>query len=57
MLNKPIAAPTGVKRKTNEATIPYTPLVIPLMMWLISYHHQLARATKPPIPPLNKLIP
>jgi hypothetical protein len=29
--NKPIAAPTGVAKRTNEAfTIPYTPLVIPL---------------------------
>jgi hypothetical protein len=43
-----IAAPTGVAKKTNEAfTIPYTPLVIPLMMWLISYqHHQLCVVRK-----------
>jgi hypothetical protein len=46
-------------KQANEAfTIPYTPLVIPLndVVKLPAPPASCARATKPPIPPLNKLI-
>jgi hypothetical protein len=57
--NKPIAAPTGVAKRLMKLSPYHIHRSFLLMMWLISYqHHQLlVRATKPPIPPLNKLIP